>query len=65
MSGVSIGSLIALPVLIQIWFNLLGGAYADRIGAKRTSLFAPCPWQSRRPFSRSRRASRACWQASS
>jgi MFS family permease len=40
MSGVSIGSLIALPVLIQIWFNLLGGAYADRIGAKRTSLFA-------------------------
>jgi len=40
MSGVAIGSLIALPVLIQIWFNLLGGAFADRIGAKRTSLFA-------------------------
>ena len=40
LSGVSIGSLIALPVLIQIWLNLLGGAYADRIGAKRTSLFA-------------------------
>jgi len=40
MSGVAIGSLIALPVLIQIWFSLLGGAYADRIGAKRTSLFA-------------------------
>jgi DHA1 family multidrug resistance protein-like MFS transporter len=40
MNGVSIGSLIALPVLIQIWLNLLGGAYADRIGAKRTSIFA-------------------------
>ena len=40
MSGVAIGSLIALPVLIQIWFNLLGGAYTDRIGAKRTSVFA-------------------------
>ncbi len=40
MNGVAIGSLIALPVLIQIWFNLLGGAYADRIGAKRTSMFS-------------------------
>jgi MFS family permease len=40
MSGVEIGSLIALPVLVQIWFNLLGGAYSDRIGAKRTSVFA-------------------------
>lgn len=40
MSGVAIGSLIALPVLIQIWLTLLGGAYADRIGAKRMSLFA-------------------------
>jgi DHA1 family multidrug resistance protein-like MFS transporter len=40
MSGVAIGSLIALPVVIQIWVNLLGGAYADRIGAKRASLFA-------------------------
>ena len=40
MSGVSIGSLVALPVLTQIAFNLLGGAFADRLGAKRTSLFA-------------------------
>ena len=40
MSGVSIGSLIALPMLVQIGFNLLGGAYADRLGAKQTSLFA-------------------------
>ncbi len=40
MTGVQIGSLIALPVLIQIWFNLLGGAYADRIGAKSTSMFS-------------------------
>ena len=40
MNGLAIGSLIALPVLIQIWFNLLGGAYADRIGAKRTSMFS-------------------------
>lgn len=40
MNGVEIGSLIALPVLIQIWINLLGGAYADRMGAKRTSMFS-------------------------
>ena len=40
MSGVAIGSLISLPVLGQIWCNLLGGAYADRIGAKPTSLIA-------------------------
>jgi len=40
MSGVAIGSLVALPVLIQIWLTLLGGAYADRIGPRRTSLFA-------------------------
>ena len=29
MSGVAIGSLIALPVLVQIWLTLLGGAYSD------------------------------------
>jgi len=40
MSGVEIGSLISLPVLFQLGLNLLGGAYADRIGAKLTSAFA-------------------------
>ncbi len=34
MSGVAIGSLVALPVILQVLFNLLGGAYADRLGAK-------------------------------
>jgi DHA1 family multidrug resistance protein-like MFS transporter len=31
-SGVAIGSLIALPILVQIIFNLLGGAWTDRLG---------------------------------
>ena len=34
MSGVAIGSLVALPVILQVLFNLLGGAYSDRLGAK-------------------------------
>lgn len=34
MSGVSIGTLIALPVLLQITFNLVGGAFTDRIGGR-------------------------------
>lgn len=34
MSGVAIGSLVALPVILQVLFNLLGGAYTDRLGAK-------------------------------
>ena len=40
MPGIAIGGLMALPVLLQIWLNLIGGAYADRIGAKITSVAA-------------------------
>jgi len=40
MPGIEIGGLMALPVLLQIWTNLIAGAYADRIGAKITSLAA-------------------------
>ena len=38
MSGVGIGSLVALPVLVQIGFNLLGGAYTDRAGGRSLML---------------------------
>lgn len=34
MSGVTIGALIALPVVLQITFNLVGGAFTDRIGGR-------------------------------
>jgi MFS family permease len=34
MSGVTIGSLLALPILLQVVFGLIGGAYVDRVGAK-------------------------------
>lgn len=34
MSGVAIGMLIALPVVLQITFNLIGGAFTDRIGGR-------------------------------
>jgi MFS family permease len=37
-SGVAIGSLVALPVLVQIAFNLLGGAWTDRVGGKQLAL---------------------------
>jgi MFS family permease len=37
-SGVAIGSLVALPVIVQIAFNLLGGAWTDRVGGKRLAL---------------------------
>jgi MFS family permease len=40
MSGVGIGSLVALPVLAQIGFNLVGGAYADQVGGR--SLMLAC-----------------------
>jgi predicted MFS family arabinose efflux permease len=36
MSGIEIGSLIALPVMVQIVFNLLSGAWTDRLGGNRT-----------------------------
>jgi DHA1 family multidrug resistance protein-like MFS transporter len=38
MSGVGIGSLVALPVLAQISFNLIGGAYTDQVGGRRLML---------------------------
>ncbi len=38
MSGVAIGSLVALPVFLQMLFNLLGGAYVDRIGPRNIML---------------------------
>jgi len=44
MSGVAIGSLIALPVILQLLFNLLGGIYVDRLGSKNV-LYISC-WAS-------------------
>jgi len=41
MSGVAIGLLIALPVILQITFNLIGGAFTDRIGG-RAMLLVSC-----------------------
>ncbi len=38
MSGVGIGSLVALPVLAQITFNLIGGAYTDQVGGRKLML---------------------------
>ncbi len=34
MSGVTIGTLISLPVFLQIAFNLAGGALTDRVGGR-------------------------------
>jgi predicted MFS family arabinose efflux permease len=38
MSGMGIGSLIALPVLLQICSNLVGGAYTDQVGGRSLML---------------------------
>jgi predicted MFS family arabinose efflux permease len=38
MSGVGIGTLVALPVLVQISFNLIGGAYTDQVGGRSLML---------------------------
>jgi MFS family permease len=40
MSGVQIGTLISLPVIVQIGFTLIGGALADRIGGKNMAMAA-------------------------
>ena len=40
MSGVGIGTLVALPVLAQISFNLIGGAYTDQMGGRSLMLAA-------------------------
>ena len=37
-SGVAVGSLVALPVVLQIALNLLGGAWTDRLSGKRLAL---------------------------
>ncbi|HEY6241159.1 MAG TPA: hypothetical protein VIW78_10000, partial [Burkholderiales bacterium] len=39
-SGIAIGSLIALPIVVQMVFNLLGGAWTDRVGGMAISLGA-------------------------
>ncbi len=38
MSGVQIGTLVALPVVLQIVFSLLGGAFTDRVGGKNMAM---------------------------
>jgi predicted MFS family arabinose efflux permease len=38
MSGVGIGTLVALPVVVQISFNLIGGAYTDQAGGRSLML---------------------------
>ena len=38
LSGVAIGTLVSAPVLVQIWLNLIAGAYTDRIGGKRMAI---------------------------
>jgi MFS family permease len=45
MSGLQIGTLIALPVVLHIAFTLVGGAYTDRVGGKNMSL-ASCAFTS-------------------
>ena len=37
MSGVQIGSLLSLPVVLHIAFSLAGGAITDRVGGKKLS----------------------------
>jgi MFS family permease len=38
LSGVEIGTLFSLPVFAQVVFNLLGGAWTDRVGGRRIML---------------------------
>jgi MFS family permease len=38
MSGVQIGTLVAVPVVLQIIFSLLGGAFTDRVGGKNMAM---------------------------
>lgn len=40
MPGTQIGILVALPVVLQIVFSLLGGALSDRVGGKRLATAA-------------------------
>ena len=38
LTGVEIGSLFAIPVFFQVVFNLVGGAYTDRLGGRKIML---------------------------
>lgn len=40
LTGVEIGFLFSLPVFAQVVFNLIGGAYTDRIGGRRIMLWS-------------------------
>lgn len=40
MSGLQIGTLFALPVMLQFVISLLGGAFTDRIGGKKMAMAA-------------------------
>lgn len=40
LSGVEIGFLFSMPVFVQVVFNLIGGAYTDRIGGRKIMLAA-------------------------
>ena len=40
MTGVQIGALVALPVVLQIILNLVGGAFSDRLGGKNLAMAA-------------------------
>jgi len=42
LSNAQIGALFAAPVLVQAPFNLVGGAYTDRIGGRRIMLGSCC-----------------------
>jgi MFS family permease len=37
-SGIAIGTLISLPIIVQVIFNLIGGAWTDRVGGMAISL---------------------------
>ncbi len=38
LSGVEIGTLFSIPTIAQVVFNLVGGAYTDRIGGRKIML---------------------------
>jgi MFS family permease len=40
MSGLQIGTLFALPVVLQFMMSLLGGAFTDRVGGKNMAMIA-------------------------
>ncbi len=42
MSGFRIGSLVSVPVVLQLVFNLAGGAFVDRLGAKNILMASCC-----------------------